>query len=90
LRKEMGERTAKGGILWNPLNRGGLRGLFATGERGVVILGLFVGVGAVALCVNTRIHSFRCRPAVQTGSATLRPSVWARFIAPYLGIFVAP
>jgi hypothetical protein len=69
LRKEMGERTAKGSILWNPLNHGGLRGLLADGRRGAVICGLYRECGAVALCVNTRIVTFRCRPAVQTGGA---------------------
>jgi hypothetical protein len=51
LRKEMGERTAKGSVLWNPLNRGGLRGLFAVGGRGAVICRLYRGAWCgSALC----------------------------------------
>jgi hypothetical protein len=46
--------VTKGSILWNPLNRGGLRGVFAAGGRSAVILGLYQNLHC---CGTLRQHA---------------------------------
>jgi hypothetical protein len=87
LRKEREKRTAKGRILWNPLNRGGLRGLFATGGRAAVICRLYRGAwrracGACPVRARTFNHTSDRASGWRWRSVSTRES--ARFAAALL------